>query len=87
MIFPEHKCGLTISHNECRNYYQTVRQYLDYMEAGPTWPSEEDKALAIETNEMWEIQWYPKTPIGFFHVAATTLEAALELASSNDVPE
>jgi hypothetical protein len=80
-----HKCGLSIEHNECRNCYQTVKQYLDDMESrwgGPTWASEEDKARAIETNEMWEIQWYPETPIGFHRVASATLEGAVELANS-----
>lgn len=40
----------------------------------------EDKAAILTTGEMWEIRWYPDTPVGYCTVAAATLERALELA-------
>ena len=36
--------------------------------------------LAIRDGELWEIQWYPRTPIGSFTVRAASFERALEHA-------
>jgi hypothetical protein len=41
----------------------------------------QDKAEILEKEEIWTVQWYPNTPVGFCIVAAATLERALELAN------
>lgn len=83
---PPHACELTITHNPHRTDYATVEKYLalceerghgyDESELAP-----EDRARAIETDELWVVQWYPDTPVGSCVVAAATLERALERAS------
>lgn len=85
IALPAHKCGLCIEHNQHRNDYQTVAAWLEDREAlgtGPNWVSAEERQRAIDTGEVWEIQWYPQTPVGFYHVAASTLAAALKAATS-----
>ena len=78
---PKHKCGLYLSHNEHRDLYQSVQ---DYLCDNPKydWPSNEAKERVMATDEMWQLQWYPDTPIGFHRVAAPTLEELLEFAST-----
>lgn len=84
MRFPKHKCGLSLEHNECRNYYETVQQFLDKMEKQLNfhydWESAEHRQRSIETNEIWCLQWYANTPIGFNAVAAPTLDECLAFA-------
>jgi hypothetical protein len=75
---PEHECGLFLSHNEHRNYYEPIAQFIEDGEF--KFESEEAKARAIATDELWVLQWYPDTPVGFLRVAAPTLADVLRLA-------
>jgi len=80
---PEHKCGLYLSHNEHRDYYEPVATWLENYESmggGPQWKDDEAKQRAIDTDECWVLQWYPETPIGCCQIAAPTLEEVLDLA-------
>lgn len=81
---PEHKCGLHLEHNVNRDYYQSVADYIDDYPDLYNWPSEDEKRAAIESNELWTLQWYPETPIGFYAVAAATLETLLEFANQGE---
>jgi len=92
-LFPPHKCSLEITHNKHRDYHETaeerIRQQEGY-ECPPAWRSEEEKARAIATNELWEMDWYPDTPIGSYSICAPTLEELLDHAreiseANNDV--
>lgn len=81
MNLPRHNASLTISHNQHKDYYKTVAEKLAGLKhIGIDWISEEDKRVAIETDELWEMQWYPNTPIGFHLCMASSLEILLELA-------
>lgn len=81
MKFPKH-ISLSITHNEHNGYYETAEETLlqwkahDAVDIQP-----EDEAEILRTGEIWRIQWYPNTPVGFHVVAAATLERALELAN------
>lgn len=79
MIFPQHKCGLYLCHNGNRDYYQTVEKYLEDHDTAD-WENDDSKKRAIDTDEIWELQWYPNTPIGFYRVAAPTLEEVMAYA-------
>jgi hypothetical protein len=68
---PEHKCGLYLSHNEHRDVYESVEQF--YNPEDFTSPEEWQKA--VETDEVWSLQWYPNTPVGFNRILASSLEA------------
>lgn len=77
-LLPAHDCAFFLTHNEHKSYYQDVATYLasrpDYLD----FVSDEEKKKAIESNELWFMQWYPRTPIGFNTLAASTLHALLE---------
>ncbi len=79
MNFPFHKCGLFLSHNEHRDYYQKAEDWIK--ETDYHWKDEESKMRAISNDEVWTLHWYPDTPIGSYSVAAPTLEELLEFAN------
>jgi len=81
MKFPEHKCGLFLTHNEHRDYYQKLEEYMEERSDLLKEMTEEDRAECIRTDSLWTLQWYPDTPVGFCHVAGPTLERVLELAN------
>lgn len=83
MEFPKHACSLSLEHNPQRGVYQTVAQYLEEIErdAEPIWASPQDRQKAINEDNIWILQWYPRTPVGFQEVAASTLEGVLALAN------
>lgn len=74
---PKHDCSLTITHNDHLDCYETVEQQV----AERDWVSREhfvsdaECDRAIETNELWCLQWYPDTPVVFYRRFASTLEA------------
>ena len=73
---PPHKCGLFLTHNEHKNYYETVAiRIQDGCIADRGWVSEEEKQRAIDTDELWELQWYPDTPNGSYTLVASSLDA------------
>lgn len=82
MKLPPHKCGLFLTHNEHRDYYEPVTKWIAEHEYD--WPSDEAKARALATDEVWVLQWYPETPIGFNLVAAPTLEELLAFANGDE---
>lgn len=75
--FPTHECCLTLSHNENRAFYQTVQEHYEDEVCGPDWVSEEQRQKAYATNEVWQLQWYPKTPVSSYIVAACDLDVLL----------
>lgn len=83
MTFPSHKFGLFLTHNEHRDYYQSMEGYLsEEFQAGWTWESEDSKRRAISTDECWHLQWFPRSPGTSYICAAPTLEEVLLLALS-----
>jgi hypothetical protein len=73
---PAHKCSLHLTHNEHLSYYSTVEE--EDRNGHWNWVSEAQRQLAIQRNEMWQIQWYPETPVGFHSLCAAELGALLE---------
>lgn len=81
-LLPKHKAGLSIRHNEHKNYYETAKEWVidnEWCE----WENEEEKQKAIDTNEIWTLQWYPETPVGFFGIAAPTLADLLRISNTD----
>jgi hypothetical protein len=68
---PEHKCGLHLSHNEHKDVYESIQDFYDAKD----FVSPEEYIKAIDENSVWQLQWYPETPVGFHIVAASSLEA------------
>lgn len=86
-VFPPHEASLHLTHNDHKTNYQTVAEWWEDAQAmrrmdDEDWVSPEQKQKAIETNELWELQWYPDTPIGFLYLAAADLDALLEAVKS-----
>lgn len=74
---PKHKCGLYIKHNEHKCYYGELS--IENME-NESFKSEEHMMRCIDTQDMWEMQWYPDTPVGSYKICAPTLEELFEFA-------
>lgn len=79
---PEHAASLRILHNEHKDYYIKVEDFINtaYKDEDG-WLSKEDKQKCIDTNELWVIQWYPDSPVGFYTVLGSSLEIVLEFAN------
>jgi len=76
------KCGVYLTVNEHRNYYQSVAERLEEIacfEAPPDIP-QEIRTKMIETDTIVQIQFYPDTPIGFYFIYHWDLDAALTKA-------
>lgn len=85
MKFPKHDAGMFITHNEHKNYYENIEEFIinnDIKE----FISEEDKQKCIDNNDIWEIQWYPNTPIGFYKIAGSDFNLLLkEIENQNEI--
>lgn len=80
MKLPKHECAMIITHNEHKNNYMTVDQFdNDFSD----WINAEEKLKSILTNEVWTIQFYPITPIGFYAISASSLHVLLDYVNSN----
>lgn len=66
-------------------YYESPADYYSNQPgAVPSWPSEEEKNKAFSENSVWTLQWYPRTPISFYLIAASSLPALIEFALKVD---
>lgn len=74
----KHTCGLYLQHNACKDMYETVAQMLNSNENFYGWQNEKSKQKAVDTNEIWTLQWYPDTPIGCYAIAAPTLKELMD---------
>ncbi len=84
-LLPPHKASLSITHNQHLAYYETAEQYMTGRESSGeawAWPDEQARQRCIDTNEIWEMQWYPDTPIGSHSIAAPTLKELLDYAAT-----
>ncbi len=78
------KASVTISVNEHRNCYETVREKFN---SGPDadFREEIDEDVfnkMVETDTIIEIQFYPNTPVGFYRVYHYDIEKAIDQALS-----
>jgi hypothetical protein len=84
MKLPKHECGLYLTHNEHRDYYETPEEWIAANSNRLDWESEEHKQRAIDTDQVWVLHWYPNTPVGFNCVAAPTIEELLAFANRGE---
>jgi hypothetical protein len=76
------KCGVFLTVNEHRDYYETATERLDElasMECPPEY-TDDVRQKMIETDTIIELQFYPNTPIGSYRVVHHDLDAALDEA-------
>ena len=84
--WPKHACELIVTHNGHTTYYQSVGDYIAEMRMDDEDIAPDERKKCIDSGEIWELQWYPNTPVGFNRVAASTFEKALEAAGGSIRP-
>ena len=84
--FGEINHAFSIECNPHREDYRSVREYFAFMdEIDASRDCEpEDMEAMVAADMIWEVRWYPSTPIGFCIVAAATLERAWALIHNVD---
>lgn len=81
MRFPKHEAGLLLEHNTHRNYYLPLAQWLEEHDiAADDWAAEDQHAKALAEDSCWRLQWYPRSPVGFYVLYAADLEVLLARA-------
>lgn len=68
--------SMSIEHNDHKNVYEKLSDYLAAMTKNNEL-TQEEYDRCIKTDELWEIRIYPNTPISFHYVCAPTLEEAI----------
>lgn len=80
--FPKHEASLHLTHNQHKAYYESVEQAI---ESGTyrddCWLSDAQKQKAIANDSVWELQWYPHTPIGSHSLLACDLDLLISAAN------
>jgi hypothetical protein len=79
------KCGVYISVNKHRDYYESVEKHLTDLDScsidGRTDEVDpEVRQKMIETDTIIHIQFYPSSPVGFYDVFHWDMESALDEA-------
>jgi len=75
---PEHKCGLYLTHNEHRDGYESAIDFIKNRDLQEDFVTPEEMEKAIAEDSIWQLQWYPETPVGFYKICAASLEAIEE---------
>lgn len=69
--------SLSLTFNDHHCNYETAAQAEEDNRALWNWVSEDEKEKALATDSVWCLHWYPDTPVGFYSVTASSLEALL----------
>lgn len=81
--FPQHN-HLVITHNKHKHHtdsdslYATLKDYLDDRVCPHCHIPSEEYDRFLQTDEIWEIDIYPKTHISFYYIAAPTFEELIK---------
>lgn len=82
---PEHKASLCLEHNEHKSSYETIEEWAHFLGLeDEEWAAPEEREKAIREDSLWMLQWYPDTPIGFYRIAASSLEAIRDYFTRQD---
>jgi len=84
MNFPKYDMSMQLTHNRHKNYYQTAEQAIasgDYDEG--SWVSPEQKQKAIDTDQIWRLQWW-QTAVTSFVLHAADLDVLLAAATAGN---
>jgi len=73
------KCGVYLTVNQHRDYYETVSEYLEQ-----PWRTQDIAPdilqSMIDTDTIIDLQFYPRTPVGYTQIFHYDLDAALDEA-------
>lgn len=76
------KCGIHLTVNEHRDYYETPEQRLEWY-AGLECPpniADDVRAGILSSDTIIDLIVYPDTPIGSYHIVHYSLDGALDAA-------
>lgn len=79
-IIEKCKCGIYLQINKHKDVYESPEQAIEEFKI---WGDEIDKELEnrmIEENQIYRLQFYPETPVGFYVVYGTSLDEVVEKA-------
>lgn len=68
---PKNAHCLHLQHNEHKNFYEKVEDFYEI----ENFVSKNEWEKAIKEDSVWELIWYPDTPISFYRISASSLEA------------
>lgn len=72
------KGGVYLTVNDHKNSYQNVEEYFDDISGHREIEIyEKEYELMKENDIVYELQFYPNTPVGFYHVYGSSLEYVL----------
>jgi hypothetical protein len=75
-LLPAHKASLHLIHNQHKSFYEPITQYLEDRE--DRYEDVELNRQCIEADSIWDLQWYPNTPVGFYFVYGPTLQSLFD---------
>lgn len=76
---PNYDVALFIEHNSHKTDYKSFSEEVkDLNLDADDFISEEDMHKCIDDDNAWMVHWYPDTPVGFFRVYGSSLEAILD---------
>ncbi len=81
MIVSSCKGCVTVTSNEHTNDYCSVTRYFESKRAYGVEFDEDDEVSILECIEydcIWEVQAYPRTPIGFYTAIGGTMDKSLD---------
>ncbi len=73
---PVHRASLTIAHNDHKTVYAPIARYAEEID-DEQWATPTSRQRCIQSDTIWELQWYPATPIGFYKIAGASLAEIL----------
>lgn len=79
-VLPQHQGSLALIHNEHKDTYTPVAKWCADNTGWMTWENDEARSRAIKMDSVWQLVWYPDTPVGHCCLCAPTLSELLEMA-------
>ena len=83
-LLPVHFGPMTIQHNPHMMDQMTVKKWVENLEEEPSWASDEERELAIKTNSMWSLVWFP-TMTGYCTIFASTLDKCFQAMYDSEI--
>lgn len=74
--------GFSFTCNDHKLCYAEIREYVK--EKDDNFFSEEDKKACIDSNKIYELRWYPDSPIGSYCICAPSPERILEILKQEE---
>ncbi|HWW56373.1 MAG TPA: hypothetical protein VN047_05740 [Sphingopyxis sp.] len=76
--------SLHLSFNDhAANYLDATKERADGDLPDDEWVSESERDKALGLNQVWTLQWYPNSPVGFCRKRASSLDALLSWVAEN----